>query len=336
MRRKITRFHLLAGGSATLGAFSIVRSTAKAADFVYKLGHFDSVDSTLNVLMVKMADAIKTETNGRMEIQIFPNYQLGNATSMMTQLRLGSIHFVVLGANDFGNLVPAVNISTLGFIFTSEPEALRTMDGPLGAYINRELDRKGVHVFPKVFNYSLYQLTSSKKPIKTVDDFAGFKIRIRPNPTEVDLFTTLGASPTVVESSQLYTALQTHIVDGQSAALQVIETFKYYEVQKYLSFTNHQWGCPRLAANADAWNALPPEIAAVVNRNADVAVSLQRRAASELDASLRDKLKRRGLIFNNANTAGMRARLQPYYVRQKSDFGSSIWSLLEDAVGKRG
>jgi tripartite ATP-independent transporter DctP family solute receptor len=261
---------------------------------------------------------------------------LGGQASLLEQIRLGSIQFATLPHSGFGTVVPVAQITNVGFAFNSDQQPLQAMDGPLGAYIVREIAAKGMHLFPRSTASGFRQLTSSTKPIRNADDLVGFKLRVAPTAIFVDLFKSLGASPVALDANELYTAMQTHIVDGQENNLGSIEGFKVYEVQRYLSITNHMWNGSWLAANPAAWNSLPSDMQAVVERNVAQYVPFERRQITLQTASLADKLKRQGMIFNTADAASMRARLGGFYQRWKDQLGATPWGLLEATVGKLG
>ena len=330
---RLKRIQFIQNAGASIGVAALQRH-ASAAQFSYKFGHSDPVDYPAHVRLVQMANAIRTETNGRMEIKIFPNSELGSTTSMISQVRLGSIQFTWTNHGIYSSIVPISNISGLGFIFPSEKLALATLDGPLGAYIRKEFLAKGLRVFEKTTASGFHQMTASTRPIRAADDFAGFKVRTPAIPITVDLFRTLGASPTPMDSNEMYTGLQTKVVDGAELPLGVIESYRIYEVQKYISITNHNWAGYWLTANPEAWNALPPDIQVIVDRNAAKAALAVRRDIALRNTSVGDKLTCQGIVFNNADTAGMRARVTPYYAKWKAEFGNTAWSLLEAAVGK--
>jgi tripartite ATP-independent transporter DctP family solute receptor len=210
------------------------------------------------------------------------------------------------------------------------------MDGSLGAYLRQQMEAAGFVVFPKMFDLGFRQITSSTHPIRTADDFTGFKIRTPPSKIFVDLFQTLGAQPTSISFNELYTSLQTHVVDGQETPYSVIESSKFYEVQKYLSVTNHLWAGWWLLASPGAWNALPPDIQAIVRHNAEKYALLERRAVDVLNNALADKLQRQGLAFNVADAASIKAKLGDFYQRWRTTFGATAWSLLEATTGKLG
>jgi len=132
----------------------------------------------------------------------------------------------------------------------------------------------------------------------------------------------------------VYTALQTHVVDGQENPYAIIDTGKLYEVQKYLSVTNHMWSAFHMLANQEAWKALPPDIQSVVARNNAKYAVLQRRDVEGRNNSLADKLRRRGMVSNNADTSGFRPRLGGFYKKWRGEFGDTAWTLLEKRSGR--
>ncbi len=153
------------------------------------------------------------------------------------------------------------------------------------------------------------QITSSAKPIRTVGDLAGFKIRTPAGELWVDLFKSLGAAPAPLNFSELYTALQTHVFDGQENPYAIIDVGRLYEVQKYISVTNHMWSAYHFLGNQEAWNALPRDVQAVVERNLTKYALLQRRDTALRNDSLSEKLARRGMTIVHADTSGFRTKL---------------------------
>jgi TRAP-type C4-dicarboxylate transport system substrate-binding protein len=222
----------------------------------------------------------------------------------------------------------------LGFAFRDAAQAEGAYDGPLGAYLRKLIMDKGIFAMPRVFNFGMREVTSSSHPIRNAADFAGFKIRTPPAPISVDLFKTLGASPTPIQFPELYTALQTKIVDGQETPYSTIDVSNFHEVQKYLSVTNHMATIFWFLGNIDAWNALPPATQTIILKYADRAAVLERRDTAQQSAATADKLRRLGMTFNTADSDTMRAALKPFYVRWKTEFGTPAWDLLEKTTGK--
>ena len=255
---------------------------------------------------------------------------------MLTQVRLGSLEMFETGNNNYSGVVPIANIDSVGFAFATSDRAFASLDGALGEYIRREFAAKGLFCFASCLDISFRNVTTSLRPIRTVEDFAGLKLRTPISPIFVDMFKLMGASPVALAASELYTSLQTHLVDGQETPLITIESYRLSEVQKYLSITQHGWGGLWIVANMEKWNALPKDIQDVVIRNQRKYCMFERRDMRSVNVSLVNKLAREGLAVNKADTSGMRARLGPYYARWKNEFGSTAWSLLEQYAGKLG
>lgn len=329
-----TRRRFVAAAASGFAGIAIVRSPARAAKFSYKMAGIAPTNFPVSVRSIEMINAIRKETNGDVDIQYFPNNALGNELQTLSQMRAGAIQFVTIQGVSLSSVVPSAQMDGLGFAFKDALQAERAYDGPLGAYLRKEIMSKGVWAFPKVFNFGMRQVTSSTHPIRTDADFAGFKMRTPPSQIVVDLFRTLGASPTPIVFPELYLSLQTKVVEGQETPYGTIDIAKFYEVQKYLSVTNHMATMFWFLGNQDAWNALGTKYQEIVMKHADRAVVLQRRDTAQQADAIADKLKRFGMQFNVAETSSMRAKLKPFYTRWKETFGSQAWELLEQTTGK--
>src|SRR6267378_4475195 len=155
-------------------------------------------------------------------------------------------------------------------------------------------------------------------------------------PICVECWRALGATPVIANFDKLYETLQTHAADAQDNPLNVVELLKLYEVQKYESMTSHMWSGFNLIANLKAWERLPADVQAVIQRNAARFARLQRADNEALNNTLRTRLADRGMIFNTADAASFKAMLGGYYARWKQEIGQKTWTLLERHVGKLG
>jgi tripartite ATP-independent transporter DctP family solute receptor len=328
-----SRSAFVAGLTAAATAATLPRP-ARAAQFAYKLAHGTPTNFPVHVRLAQMWDTVRTQTNGAVDVKIFPNNVLGGEIAQLSQLRSGALQFMIIQGVSLSSVVAGVGMDGIGFAFKDAPQAEHAYDGPLGAYLRKLITDKGIFAFPRVFNFGMRQVTSSSHPIKTAADFGGFKIRTPPAPISVDLFRTLGASPTPIVFPELYLSLQTKVVDGQETPYSTIEATKFYEVQKYLSVTNHMPTIFWYLGNMDAWNALGPQNQRLILRAADTAAIAQRRDELERATAIADKLRRLGMTFNDADASSMRAQLKPFYAKWKGEFGSTAWDLLEQTSGK--
>ena len=336
MRNSVSRGRFVVASAATLASIAFIKEPAKAAQFDYKMAHNLPVSHPLHIRNVECWKQVEQESKGRLKVQVVPNNILGGDTQVLSQLRVGGVQFFTLSGGILTSLVPVAAIQGVGFAFKDSKTVFEAMDGDVGKMVQKETDSKGLIAFDRIWENGFRQITSSTHPITKVEDLENFKIRTPPGRLWIDLFKTLGASPTPINLAEAYTALQTKVVDGQENPYAVIETTKFYEVQKYLSVTNHMWDGYWLLGNKEAFNALPPDIQEIVKRNTTKYALLERGDVSRLNASLADKLGRRGLIVNKADTSGFHKRLGPFYTKWKGEFGDVAWATLEKYSGKLG
>jgi tripartite ATP-independent transporter DctP family solute receptor len=318
-------------GSAAVGV--LASTGARAADMRYRLGLSQPVDSPNYLRLKEMADNIRAETAGRMQIDVYPAGQLGSDNVMLAMLQKNEME-MYMGGNVFGPLVPVTEMPGLPFIFKNSEEVFTALDADLGDQIRGELLGKGIYAFRRGFDNGFHHLTTSTKPIRTVDDLVGMKIRTPVQKMTVDFFETLGAKPMTFTLSELYRVCKDRTVDGQTDPLGLILLLKLYEVQTYLSLTNHWWSGFTLTANAQAWNALPTDVQGIVNKHADAAALAQRKDIEKLNGDALGMLRSKGMIVNEADTSGFRRSLGAFYARWKEIYGPKAWALLEARTGK--
>ena len=331
---KITRRTLLAGAGAI--AVPTRYAQAQTAEFSYKYANNLPVAHPMNQRAKEMADAIKAETKGRVDIQIFPNNQLGSDTDMLSQVRSGGIEFFTLSGLILSTLVPAASITGIGFAFSDYDAVWKALDGDLGGYVRKEIAKSGLVPMERIWDNGFRQITSSTKPINNADDLKGFKIRVPVSPLWTSMFKAFEASPASINFSEVYSALQSKVVDGQENPLAIIATAKLYEVQKYCSMTNHMWDGFWFLANGKAWERLPADLRVIVARNVNAAGVKERVDVAALNATVQKDLAAKGMVFNQPKADSFRERLQKagFYSEWKGKYGEEAWAILEHSVGK--
>lgn len=278
--------------------------------------------------------AIKEETNGLVDLQVYPNSQLGGEPDMFSQVRSGALDFMsTSGVNQ--TVVPVGGINAVAFAFESYDQVWAAMDGELGDFVRAQFEKAGLHVMPKMLDNGYRNITTSAKPINVAADLSGLKIRVPGNQLWVTAFSALGASPTSINFGELYAALQTRIVDGQENPLALIDSAKLYEVQKYIAMTGHIWDGHYIFSNARRWNGLPPEIRDVITKNLSEAALRERKDILALNTNLRESLAKAGLTFTTPDKQAFRTILKDagFYAEWKKRFGDEPWALLEKYSG---
>ena len=330
-----TRRRVLLAGTAA-GATIAMPWIAKAApEFSLKYANNSPVTHPLTVRTMEAMERIKKETNGRVDIQVFPNNQLGSDTDMLSQLRSGALEFFTLSGLILSTLVPAASINGLGFIWENYGKVWPAMDGELGAYIRKQIEKSGLVAMEKQYDNGYRQITSSTKPIKTPDDLKGFKIRVPPSPLWTSMFKAFDASPMSINFSEVYSALQTKVAEGQENPLSIIFFAKLFEVQKYLSETNHMWDGFWFLANGKMWNGLPADIRDVIAKNLNQSAIVQREDIAKQNATFKADLTAKGMEFITVDSKPFRDKLQSagFYKEWKGKYGDEAWAVLEKYTG---
>lgn len=335
----VSRRHFLQAGSTAaavglVGAPYVAR--AQQAQFTYKYANNLPETHPMNIRAKEAAAAIKTETGGRFDLQIFPSSQLGSDTDTLSQLRSGGVEFFTLSGLILATLVPAASINGIGFAFPDYATVWKAMDGDLGSYVRKQIAKANLYAMDAIWDNGFRQTTTSTKPINGPDDFRGFKIRVPPSPLLTSMFKALGAGPTSINFNEVYSSLQTKVVEGQENPIALVEVAKLYEVQKYCSLTNHMWDGFWFLANRRAWERLPEDVRTIVAKNINAAGLKERGDTEKLNATVQKELTAKGLVFNTPDPAPFRDKLRQtdFYTQWKGKYGDEAWSHLEKYAGK--
>jgi TRAP-type transport system periplasmic protein len=337
MAGRFSRRSFVAGATA-VGSTIVVKPT-RAADYTFAQYHNQPAGGTLHKNLVAMWEAVRGETNGRVEATVYAenNKIPGGDPEAFKKLLAGEIQFFTLMGGIIGTVVPVAEAQQVPFAFKSEAAAHKAIDGPFGRYIGEEMAAKGMYLFPVAgFDNGMRQVTTVNRPIVKPDDFAGMKIRVPPGQMIFDTFAAFGAQPITTPANQIYDALKTGKVEAQENPLAIMQGYKLDDMVRYVSMTNHIWSGFNLMAHLGTWQALPADVKAVIERNAATYVRQQRGEQGRLNAGLRETFVARGIAFNEIDQAAFRARLPGVYATWKDKLGSKCWGLLEAEVGKLG
>lgn len=334
----LSRKQFIAGAAAAVALPAVLRRPALAAQFTLKLGHDVPVEHPLTNHLVTVAGKVKTATNGDVDLQLFPNNQLGNDNHMLAQLRSGAMQMMAVGDNILAEIVPPAAIDNIGFAFKDPETAYAAVDGTVGALVRAEIEKVGLHPMAKMWELGFRQMTSSTKPINGPADLHGFKMRVPPSPISLSMFKDLGAAPMTLNAAEMYTALQTHLADGQENPLGTIEANKMYEVQKYCSMTSHMWVGYWVLTNGPAWKAIPAKLQDAVAEAFDSEAPLERADVTAFNNSLVPRLETQGITFNYPDRAPFREALVQagFYKQWQGNLGPNLWSALEKYSGPLG
>jgi len=336
---RMTRRGFVAASTAIAAAAMLPSRPARAAEFEYKMGHSSPAGHPFHKRLLEVSDRIAKETGGRMTLTIFPASQLGGDNDLLSQARSGAVDFVQPAGLILASILPVAAVNGMGFAFKDYAQVWTAIDGELGDYVRAQIAAKaGLVPMEKRWDLGFRQITTSAKPIEKAADLAGMKLRVPGAPALVSLFTALGASPVSMQFGEVYTSLQTRIVDGQENPLSVIDAGKFYEVQKYCAVTNHVWDGYWICANPASWNRLPSDFKAIVAKAFNEIALLERDDLNKLDRSLQADLEKKGVTFTkpDLNTFRDKLRTAGFYKEWHEKIGNDAWTILEKYVGKLG
>jgi tripartite ATP-independent transporter DctP family solute receptor len=333
----ISRRKLIAATASSVWATSVLtRRATAAAEFEFKLGVNTPDTHPLTLRLIEAAKAIGAQSSGRLNVTVFPNSQLGGDPEMLSQVRAGGIELLAAPSLTLSTLVPLSGLPSIGFAFQSYDQVWAAMDGGVGELVREAIGRAGIFPMKKVWDNGFRQITSSSsRQLNTVDDLRGFKIRVPVTALLTSLFSGLGALPASISYSELYSALQTHIVEGQENPLAQVSTGKLYEVQKYCALSNHCWSGYWIIANRRAFAGLPADLQEIIGVNFDAAAVKERADLLEMDRSLQADLTAKGMTFNKLDPAPFRAGLvkSGFYAQWQKTYGAEAWARLEQYTG---
>ena len=263
-----------------------------AEDKIRIAGNFATEHSS----SIAMEQLFKTElarlTNKQLTVDIFPAMQLGGAKENVDAVRSGSLFMTWVGAAFLTRIVPELEAVSLPFLFPSREAAFKTIDGPVGQLLDQKLGDKGF-ISLGWMELGSRNVTNSKRPIKSMADLKGLKIRLQPNETHLATFRALGTNPVAMDVKELYSALEQGVVDGQENPYSIIQAGRFGEVQKYLSNTGHFFDFIAIVANRKQFQALKPEYQQAVRTAMSAAIAHQRKLAVELDNKALEELKKK-------------------------------------------
>jgi TRAP-type transport system periplasmic protein len=338
---EVSRRSLLKSAAGVIAAGSLLKSPAvlaQAAPLKLKFGNDLPATHSVNVRLKEAIESIGAETNGQVAISLFPNNQLGSDTDMMTQLRSGALELATMPGTVLSTLIPTASLTGVGFAFTSYDKVWAAMDGEVGKFIRGNVEKAGLVPFEAMWDNGFRQITSSTHAIKTPEDLANFKIRVPVVPLWVAMFSALGAAPVSIPLNEAYSALQTKIADGQENPLALIESAKFYEVQKFCSLTNHSWDGFWLLSSARIWKNIPQDAQKVMQKHFNAAAKKQRDDIVQANTEYQKNLESKGLTFNTTQADAFQAALAKtsFYKDAKAKFGNEAWSLLQKYAGNIG
>ncbi|MCH8466621.1 MAG: DctP family TRAP transporter solute-binding subunit [Roseinatronobacter sp.] len=284
----------------TLGLASAIAVAALTAQAQTTLRFAHPVAETdlQHTMALFFKEQVEERTGGSVSVQIFPQGQLGNDSAMIDGARSGIIDIVLVGLNNYTGLVPVAGVFELPFMFPARELAYQALDGDVGQGIAERFAEFGLTVlgFPE---NGFRTMTNSRGPIRVPADLAGINMRTNNSRALNDMFAALGANPLQLPIAELYTALETGVVNAQDHPVGIVLSFRYDEVQRYLTLTNHAYSALGMMMNQNRFNGLSASEQAVIQEVSAEAVAMQRQMAADNEAAMVAELEGRGMVVNS-------------------------------------
>ncbi|HEY4440512.1 MAG TPA: TRAP transporter substrate-binding protein [Candidatus Elarobacter sp.] len=330
------RLLALGAGAGAFASIGILRWPGEAAQFTLKLGNDQTPTHPMNVANVEAIKRIAEASNGAVEVKLFPNSILGSDPNMISQLRSGATELIQIGNNILGTVIPPAALLGAPFAFNNTAEYQQSANGPLGNYIGTLGAAVGIRKFETTFYGGFFEIHNRVRPIVAPADLKGIKLRVPAGPIDVDTFKAFDASPTVIQLAEVYTSLQTHLIDGIEVPLVTVRNFKFYEQLKYSSLTHHSGLSYILFANGDFWQKLPKNLQDIVDREFNAAANAASKSMASQESSVEAELVAKGMVFNHPQLDPFRQviRASGLYARLRDRFGAQGWEMLEKTTGK--
>lgn len=280
------------------------------------------------------ADEVAKRTDGEVTVQIFPQGQLGNDGAMIDGARSGIIDVVMVGLNNFSGLMPDSAALTLPFMFPDRETAYSVLDGEVGKGVLAKFEDHGLKGlgFPE---NGYRNMTNSRGPIRTPEDVKGLRMRVNNSKALNDMFQLLDAQPQQIPVAELYTALETGVVDSQDHPIGVTLSFKFYEVQKYLSLTQHAYAPLAVAMNLSKFDGLTPEQQQIILDVSEEAVDMQRQMSIDSEEKMIADLEAEGMEVNrDVDAAAFQAVVAPVWDSFIAENGDTLVNAIKAATAK--
>jgi tripartite ATP-independent transporter DctP family solute receptor len=284
----------------------------------------------------KFGEILNAKLPGKYDVQVYANAQLGDDVRATEGVRMGTLEMVCTSASPLTGLVPEFNVFDLPFIVTSEKAADAIYDGPVGAKLGAALEPKGIKLLAYYEN-GFRQLTNSVRAVQAPADLKGLKIRTMQNPIHLEAFRAMGANPTPMPFSEVFTALQQKTIDGQENPIPTIWLSKFYEVQKYVSLTGHVYGPHIMLINKKLFDSFPAEDQKIIAAAAQESAIYQRSINRKMNSDFVAELKKAGVTVVDLTPEQKKAfqdAVAPVYANWEPKIGKALMDEFKATVAK--
>lgn len=327
--RRFSRRQALGGmlAGASVAAVGIVHPRSSAAQTVtMRVGTDSPIGDQHSVAMVKFKQEVEAKTNGRIKVTIFPDAQLGGNEVMINSIKAGTLDGMISDVGVLTGAVPEADIFSMPFLFSNTEHALRAANGSVGAKLKPKIEAAFACEVLGWGTDGSRNMWNSKHPIRTPDDVRGLKMRVQASPIQKDTYAAFGALPTPIAFSELYSALQTGVVDGADPSVVDMISLKFWQVTKYLTLTHHFNIMDVVVVSKQFLGKLSPQDQEIVRQAGKTGGDAEAKATLDAEADMLKQLKEKGIqVFEMSDPKAFRAKVQPVYVNDADRVGGKAF-----------
>ncbi len=312
--------------SALVAGMSMMIANANA-EVSLRFGYEAPRTDTQHLAAKKFNELLNEKTKGEIKLKLFPDSTLGNAQTMISGVRGGTIDLEMSGSPNFTGLEPKLNVIDIPFIFKDRAHVYKVLDGEIGQGLLKDLEAQGLKGLA-FWDVGFRAFSNSKHPVTKPEDIKGLKVRTNQNPMYIEAFKLLGANPVPMPLAELYTALETRAVDAQEHPIGIFWSSKLYEVQKYLAMTNHILNDQLYLVSNITMEELPENLQKVVKESAEVAAEYHTKLFMDEEKSLKNFFKSKGVTITEPNLADFKKAMKPFY----DEYTKKNGKVGEDAI----
>jgi TRAP-type transport system periplasmic protein len=335
MPSKITRRTVVAGAASSLTLAAVGPGVAQGVqERTIRWGHLNNPGHPTSLGVRKVAEVLLAKSGGKLKIREFPASQLGNEMQQQSALRGGTQEMFSASTTSLATVVKDFGLLDFPFIVGSVAQAEQLILGPFGKTMLETLPEKDL-IGLGYWGLGFRNVTNSRLPVAKLEDFAGLKLRVIPNPVYLDTFKALGANPVPMNFGEVYTALETKTIDGQENPYSVILSNKFFEVQKFVSATNHTYTQNIITVGKKFWDQLSAEEKKLLQDSVNETREYQKEATIKADNEALGELKAKGMQFNEIAPAEMtriRAATKQVAAKFSADFDQAKVKLFNSEL----
>lgn len=297
-----------------------------------KIGHVEPEDRSTNKALLEFKKEVESKSNSSISIEIFPNGALGGDVQLTESVAMGTLDMALPSTSVLTTYDKKFGVLDMPYLFKDAQSSFKAMDGDVGKYFDSALEKVGIKNLGYSFN-GIRSMTNSVRPINEPADLKGMKVRVMESPVFIDFFKTLGANATPMSFNELYTGLQQKTVEAQENPPSLIYANKFYEVQSYLSLTEHVNNFLAFIMNKNIYDSLSSDQQQIISTAAKNFVTLQR------DMELNDTDKYVNLLgtegkmkvnkVTTENKQKIKDALKPMYEKYEKEFGKDIFDMAQ-------